>query len=174
MKTHIATLIVTGALTLTVACAPGEEPDFTAPDPLAFAAVDLNADSLIEQDEFASWLTARMAVDETTVEANDDGMSDDLDLKLTESEWRDSGRYVFTRTDEPAEFEEWDTDGDQLLDPFEALAGLDAEGEGEPIQTGPVTSQQELSTVLFRLWDLDGNGSLEPDEYRGGIAVWWP
>lgn len=202
MKTRISLFVATGALALMASCAPGNEVDdpedlgaayelgddgqvVHIPDSLAFASVDQNADSVIDQEELRAWLEAQSAFAEeapaSDSAATREGAgaipqpiwSEDLDLTLTEREWQNSGRHLYTRTDDPGLFEEWDTDGDGRLDPLEALAGLDARGEGEPLETGPVSSRAQLSSVIFRLWDIDGNGTLEPDEYRGGIAVWW-
>lgn len=207
MKTHLSLTVVVAPLILAAACTPEDRADAMAdpgdpervatvdafgdpaqvpdvPDSLAFAMVDQNEDSVIEQHEFYEWLEAQSAFadeapvsDSAAVPDSAAGAppvwSEDLDLTLSELEWQNSGRYLYTRTSEPGLFDDWDTDGDLRLDPLEALAGLDARGEDAPLETDPITSRRQLADVLFRLWDIDGNGTLEPDEYRGGVAVWW-
>ncbi|MDZ7779789.1 MAG: hypothetical protein U5R14_07620 [Gemmatimonadota bacterium] len=198
MRTRIPLLVMTGSLALMSACGPGDETDsrdagvelrdghvVELPDSLSFTTADRNGDGVIGQVELRVWMEDRSAfapdAPETDLAAALDtaGPSpqtvwrEDLDLTLSETEWLNGGRYLYTRAAEPGLFAEWDTDGDLRLDPLEALAGLDVRGENEPMETGSITTREQLAEVLFRLWDIDGNGTLESDEYRGGIAIWW-
>lgn len=186
MKTRIPSLIATGALALMAACNPGDEADPTEdldvgydvggenqqvdiPDSLAFAMADQDADSVIDPAEFGQWLEAQNAF----AEGPEPAWRDDLDLRVEELEWQSSAQYLYTRNREPGQFEEWDTSGDLELSPQEVLVALEQQGVDELAEPVVVETREDLADVLFRLWDIDGNGELSRSEYGAGIAIWW-
>jgi Ca2+-binding EF-hand superfamily protein len=74
-------------------------------------------------------------------------------------------------------FEQMDVNGDGKLG-FEAFheglsfhyyfrQGLDLDGDG-------IMQPTELTTAFFEMWDVDDDGTLSPNEWRAGLAVWFP
>lgn len=186
MKKRIPSLIATGALALMAACNPGDEIDPTEdldvgydvggenqqveiPDSLAFTMADQDGDSVVDRTDFGMWLEERNAF----AEGDEPAWREDLDLSLDELEWQSSGQYLYTRNREPGQFEDWDTSGDLELSPQEVLTGLEQQGVDELAEPVVVETREDLADVLFRLWDIDGDGELTRAEYGAGIAIWW-
>jgi hypothetical protein len=73
-------------------------------------------------------------------------------------------------------FSEWDTDGDQKVDPAELEAALGRKGitRGWDDNGDGRLTRIEYATGLYWAWDLNRDGAVDPAEYRNGAGAYFP
>lgn len=203
MKKRLPILLMAGALGLAGACGPDEEippedwtdagvdaetgPVVDVPDSIAFQILAADGDTTVTREEFVAWMRDRVPMEGWQTDA-DSALTrqefaevihvtwdTDRDRGLDPSEWERGVRYFYPEDLDPGVFEEWDMDDDDRLDPEELIEGLDTTNwnRGWAVDREAMMETGEAAEMLFRLWDVDGDGQMDMAEYNAGIAYWW-
>lgn len=120
-----------------------------------FSEWDANGDKKIDQDEFYNNYF-------TMVDKNNDNV-------LSEQEWQDGINSFFGSKGDlkHGELPEWDANGDSKVQPEEFDKYLkDAEYFAEwDKNDDEQLEEKEFAEEVFSMWDTDGNGVIEADEF---------
>jgi hypothetical protein len=103
---------------------------------------------------------------QTALDVNADG---DID----ERDWSIGIQRIFGDED-PGTWEEWDLDGDGTLDGAEFMQGAEHHGLHARVdQNGDqVITIRELQAFYFELFDRNGDGRIDSNEWNQGRATW--
>ncbi len=145
---------------------------------LTFNDFDRDDDSKIQLSEFIKVFTANYYNDWNT---NDDDYLDDEDFysssygtwdvdknKIIDQEEWEHGYNYFYRDYFDNDYNDWDINEDNYLTYKEYKRGIEKTGiyKKWDLDQDNILSDEELARGVFKAWDINDNGVIDPDEFK--------